>query len=143
MSTDSDRPDLLEGTDWVVVERELIEPCRDSPIFPSVGYLYVEVYGDWANMKTARDYERYRDGFIEMLQDVAESMPERDEFFPPDGAVRFYLSKPLGESGFLTREHIFSKTAEWGVETDVEFVEELPIDEEEDEWFYKEVVDVP
>lgn len=139
---DSDRPAVLDGTEWVLVERELIEPFREfGDIVPDTAYLYVEVYGNWEGMTKARDYEEYREGFIEGIHSVAERMAETDEIIDSDGAIRFYLSQPLNV--FVTADHITAASDEVGSEVDVEFVDDLPIDEDEKEQVQKEMLDIP
>jgi hypothetical protein len=136
------RPAVLDGTEWVLVERELIEPHQEfGHIVPDTAYLYVEVYGDWENMTKAGDYEEYREGFIELIHSIAERMPESDEIIDPDGAIRFYLSQPLNV--FVTADHITAASDEVESEVDVEFVDDLPIDEDEKEQVQKEVLDIP
>ena len=132
---------MLAGTDWVLIERELIEPFQDAPIFPEVGYFYIEVYDDWGSRAESLKHEEYREKFTEWLWSVADHIPEQDELFPPDGRVRFYLSAPIGD--FITAEELASPAAERETEVDVEFLEELPVDNEEKERFQKEVVDIP
>jgi hypothetical protein len=141
MTTDTDRPEMLDGTGWVLFERELIAPCREAPFFPSVAYTYVEVYEDWEGRASGLKHEEHRDKFIDWLQSMAEYMADRDEMIDPDGDVRLYLSNPINE--FVAVEQITSAAKEWEFRTDVEFVDELPIDESEQEDFYKEVVDTP
>jgi hypothetical protein len=68
-------------------------------------------------------------------------MPESDEIIDPDGAIRFYLSQPLNV--FVTADHITAASDEVESEVDVEFVDDLPIDEDEKEQVQKEVLDIP
>jgi hypothetical protein len=137
-----DRPAVLDGTEWVLVERELVDPFREfGDVVPDTAYMCVEFYGDWEGMTKARDYEEYREGFIEGIHSVAERMAETDEIIDSDGAIRFYLSQPLNV--FVTADHITAASDEVESEVDVEFVDDLPIDEDEKEQVQKEVLDIP